>query len=183
MRVEPEKLLEEGPFADLVGRPAFLKNEDERKKYAALRSAIQLAVNPKSIFDSMRVQDITDYCWEAQYFKRNLAALIQSAVTSSLAALLGGQFGDNLDEAMETARNFHSGDPKKKRRAQQVMDRLGITPEKIEANAIHVRGQTVQMLDRMILSRETRRNRLIKDHEKRQRKARKENRTISATDK
>ena len=49
----------------------------------------------------------------------------------------------------------------------------GITDEQIEANAMHIRSPGLQMLDRMVTSRETLRNGTIKEHERLQEKGRK----------
>jgi hypothetical protein len=130
----------------------------------------------------MRVKDLTDSVWEENRLKRQQTALIQSAQTQSLASLLAPHYGENLEAALETAQGYFSGNPKKVGPASKLMAQLGITGEQIEANAMHVRGAGLQMLDRMILGRVLVRNRLIQDHERRQRKAKKEKRRIGIND-
>ena len=167
-------------FRALIGKPSFLAGED-RAAYDRLRNAIQLEINPRTIFDEMRVQELTDKFWEEQRIKRHQIALIQSAKVDSLSSLLAPYYGDDLDAALETARNYYSSD-QERLRAQKIVEQFGITDEQIEANGIHVRSLAILALDRMISSRETARNRLIKDHERRQRRAEKTKRRAPVND-
>ena len=96
--------------------------------------------------------------------------------------LFAPYYGENLEAALETAQNYYSGVPEKVRRAEKLLVELGITSEQIEANAMHVRGLGLQMLDRMIMSRETLRNGVIKEHERRKRKAEKAKRRTAIND-
>lgn len=181
MAVKRERVYEERSLADLLGKPVFLKSEDGND-YATLRAAIEREIDPQDIFDEMRVKDITDSVWEESRLKRQQTALIQGAQTQSLASLFAAHYGEDLEAALEAARGCFSGNPEKIGPALKLMDQLGITGEQIEANAIHVRGLGLQMLDRMIFGRALVRNRLIKDHERRQRKAKKEKRRIGIND-
>jgi len=176
MNTKRERISIEEPFQDLLGKPALLKSEDSRD-YAKLRAAIEREIDPKGIFDTIRVQDLTDKIWEEQRLKRSQAALIDSALVQSLAMLFAPHYGENLTAAFETAQNYYSGVPEKVRRAEKLLSQLGIRSEQIEANAMHIRSLGLQTLDRMIMNRETLRNRIIKEHERRKRKAAKAKRS------
>ena len=63
MNTKRERISIEEPFEDLLGKPALLKSEDSRD-YAKLRAAIEREIDPKGIFDTIRVQDLTDKIWE-----------------------------------------------------------------------------------------------------------------------
>jgi hypothetical protein len=171
----------EEPFEDLLGKPALLKSEDSRD-YAKLRAAFEREIDPKSIFDTIRVQDLTDKFWEERRLKRSQAALIDSALVQSLAMLFAPHYGENLADALETAQNYYSGVPEKVRRAEKLLLQLGIASEQIEANAMHLRSLGLQMLDRMITNRETVRNGIIKEHERRKRKAERAKRRTAIND-
>jgi hypothetical protein len=171
----------EEPFEDLLGKPALLRSEDSRD-YAKLHAAFEREIDPKSIFDRIRVQDLTDKFWEEQRLKRSQAALIDSALVQALAMLFAPHYGENLAGALETAQNYYSGVPEKVRRAEKLLVQLGIGSEQIEANAMHIRSLGLQMLDRMITNRETVRNSIIKEHERRKRKAEKAKRRTAIND-
>ena len=91
--------------------------------------------------------------------------------------LFAPHYGENLAAAFETAQNYYSGVPEKVGRAKKLLLQLGIRSEQIEANAMHIRSLGLQTLDRMITNRETLRNRIIKEHERRKRKAAKAKRS------
>jgi hypothetical protein len=181
MTTKRERLTIEEPFEDLLGKPALLKSEDSRD-YAKLHAAFEREIDPKNIFDKIRVQDLTDKFWEEQRLKRSQAALIDSALVQSLAMLFAPHYGENLAGALETAQNYYSGVPEKVRRAEKLLVQLGIGSEQIEANAMHIRSLGLQMLDRMITNRETVRNSIIKEHERRKRKAEKAKRRTAIND-
>jgi len=181
MTIQTERPSIEESLEDLLGKPALLKSENARD-YERLRAAIEREMDPKSIFDKIKVQDLTDKVWEERRLKRSQAALIETALVQSLAMLFAPYYGENLEAALETAQNYYSGVPEKVRRAEKLLVELGITSEQIEANAMHVRGLGLQMLDRMIMSRETLRNGVIKEHERRKRKAEKAKRRTAIND-
>jgi hypothetical protein len=181
MTAKRERLTIETSFEDLLGKPALLKSEDARE-YERLRAAVEREMDPKSIFDRMRVQDLTDKVWEERRLKRSQAALIESALVQSLAMLFAPHYGENLAAALETAQNYYSGVPEKVRRTEKLLVQLGIASEQIEANAMHIRSLGLQMLDRMITNRETFRNAIIKEHERRKRKAEKARRRTAIND-
>jgi len=171
----------DGPFDGLLGKPALLKSEDS-VAYLTLREAFRAEINPKTIFDEITLQDLTDKYWEERRFRRSQAALIDSASVQSLGILCEPFYGDNMEEALATAQDYYSGVTERTRAAQKLMVQLGITPEQIEANAMHVRGLGLEMFDRMINSRETSRNSIIKEHARRQRKAEKAKRRSGTND-
>ena len=181
MTIKTERPSIEESLEDLLGKPALLKSENARD-YERLRAAIEREMDPKSIFDKIRIQDLTDKVWEERRLKRSQAALIEGALVQSLAMLFAPYYGENLEAALETAQNYYSGVPEKVRRAEELLVQLGITSEQIEANAMHVRSLGLQMLDRMIMSRETLRNSIVKDHERRKRKAEKAKRRTAIND-
>lgn len=150
--------------------------------YERLRAAFEGEMDPKNIFDTIRVQDLTDKVWEERRLKRSQAALIESALVHSLAVLFAPFHGENLEAALETAQNYYSGVPEKVRRAEKLIVQLGIASEQIEANAMYVRSLGLQTLDRMITTRKTLRNNIIKEHERRNRKAEKATRRTAIND-
>jgi hypothetical protein len=181
MSINPEKIVEQVSFRVLIGEPSLLQSED-RDAYEQLRAGVEREIKPQTIFDEIRVQEITDKFWEEQRLKRQQIALIQSAKVDSLASLLTPYYGDEIFGALETARNYYSGDQQRQRTAQKIMEQLGVTEQQVEANGIHVRSIGLLALDRMVLNRETSRNRLIRDHERRQRRAEKAKRRSPVND-
>ena len=63
MTIKTERPISKEAFEYLLGKPALLKSEDCRE-YESLRAAIEREMDPQSIFDQIRVQDLTDKVWE-----------------------------------------------------------------------------------------------------------------------
>ena len=108
MTIKTERPSIEESLEDLLGKPALLKSENARD-YERLRAAIEREMDPKSIFDKIRIQDLTDKVWEERRLKRSQAALIEGALVQSLAMLFAPYYGENLEAALETAQNYYSG--------------------------------------------------------------------------
>lgn len=167
-----ERVSAADPLDDLFRKPTLWEGESE-ESYLNLLAMVESEMSPANLFDKIRVHDFADKIWQERRLKRTQAALIGSARVESLAGLLSARFGDNLEEAVETAQDYYSGNPERMRRTRKLLVEMAITSEQIEANALHLRSAGIQALDRMITYKETARNALMKGHEKRQRKAKK----------
>jgi hypothetical protein len=132
---------------------------------------VEVGINPKTIFDWMMVRDLTDKYWEELRYKRSAAALIDSAFREALESLVGpiAKLTTRIPQAI--TRQYYSGDLKSKKEASLFLEQNGVTMEQIQAEAMQIVGGTLQMLDRMIVSRETGRRILRKENEQRLAKA------------
>lgn len=152
-----------------IGSPALLAGED-KDAYLQLRNAIKEAVAPTTIFDRIRVQELTDQTWEAERLKRTQVGAILSARVQSLAMLLLPSVGENSEKALKLAQDCFSSDDVLRQKARKIVDGLEISDAMIDANATHLRIQTIDALDSLRERRESKRYRLIKEQEKRKRK-------------
>ena len=92
-----------------IGSPALLAGED-KDAYLRLRDEIEEAVAPRTIFDRIRVQELTDQTWEAERLKRTQVGAILSARVQSLAMLLLPSVGENSEKALKLAQDCFSSD-------------------------------------------------------------------------
>ncbi|MBN8971318.1 MAG: hypothetical protein J0H51_04785 [Rhizobiales bacterium] len=152
-----------------IGSPALLAGED-KDAYLRLRDEIEEAVAPRTIFDRIRVQELTDQTWEAERLKRTQVGAILSARVQSLAMLLLPSVGENSEKALKLAQDCFSSDEVLRQKARKIVDGLEISDAMIDANATHLRIQTIDALDSLRERRESKRYRLIKEQEKRKRK-------------
>lgn len=155
------------------GVPALLESEDEQA-YLALQSEIEQAIDPKDLFGRIRAQDLTDKIWEERRLKHSYANVIASARVEALGVLLQSHYGEDLPRAMRVAQDYFSSEPSAQEKAAQTIRRLNITPEMINGTAVCLRIGIIQTLDEMRGRRENMRRHLMKDHERQQRKTRKQ---------
>jgi hypothetical protein len=142
------------PMCNLFGEPPLLRGED-KERYLRLLAAIQHQVEPKTIFDQMRVRDLTDKYWEQQRCKQSCASLVEGAYIDALESLLRPfcsptlSFGEHVASRM--ARDYYSGEvkPAEMKKLELQLVQYGITAEQIRAKAMQLCGGGVVMLNRM----------------------------------
>lgn len=149
-----------------TGQPALARGTSA-EDFRPLFHEIEREIAPSNIFEKLEVRDISHKIAEEQILKRMQTAIVESARVESLAALLGPTFGQNVEKARKTAQDYFAGGGATQGVAKELVDRLGISMENIEANALHLRMPSIHALDDMIDRREGGRNRLIKRHLKR----------------
>ena len=166
-------------LAGLLGEPPILPGESENR-YAALRGEVERTINPKTIFEQMRVQTLTDTIWEEMRYKRFGAKLIDGSRVNALAVLLTPFMSFFRQHATSAAQDYYSPNPKRSEPAAGLVARFGITLDMIHAKAASIEGPNLALFDRLIANRQTANRVLLNDHERRERKAQKSERRAKA---
>jgi hypothetical protein len=163
---------------DLVfGEPALLKGES-RAKYNFLRKVIAGQLKAKGdIFSQLEVQEITDSVWESRRFKRMGTEMIDAALGAALQYLLQPIQASFKQRADLLAYDYYFGEPENKKSARAMAAGLGITEDRILCQAVAMSGE-FRLFDRLVDSRTSQFKRLMKDHDKRLRKAEKHEGTL-----
>ena len=159
-------------LAGLLGEPPILPGESENR-YAALRAEVERTIKPKTIFEQMRVQTLTDTIWEEMRYKRFEAKLIDGARVNALAVLMTPFMSFFRQHATSAAQDYYSPNPKKSEPAAKLVARFGITLEMIHAKAAALEGPNLALFDRLIANRQSANRVLLNEHERRERKAKK----------
>jgi hypothetical protein len=159
-------------LARLLGEPPLLPGESENR-YAALRAEVERAIKPKDIFGQQRVQTLTDAMWEEMRYKRFAGKLIEAGKVNALAVLLTPYMNYFRERGIELARDYYSPDPNKSEPAAKKIAGLGVTLEMINAKAAGIEAPQLALFDRLIVNRQTSSRALIRDQERRERKAEK----------
>ena len=142
-------------MVDLFGPPPLIKGEDSAR-YWRLNAAFEHDVKPKTIFDKIRVRELTDKHWQQQRCRTNAASLVDGAFVEALASLLRPfippttiSFGEDAETVM--ARDYYSGnaDDKRLKEIKCLLEIHGITDEQIRAKAMELRGGGISTLNRM----------------------------------
>src|SRR5882762_9529030 len=113
-------------LAGLLGEPPILPGESENR-YAALRAEVERTINPKTIFEQMRVQTLTDTIWEEMRYKRFGAKLIDGARVNALAVLMTPFMSFSNRQAVALADDYYSTDLKKNEKAARHLAFFGVT--------------------------------------------------------
>jgi hypothetical protein len=142
----------------ILGPPPALQGRDLEEFYR-LYQLLCDDLKPESLSDQIEVRLCAEKLLEMRRLKASVVSLISSADFESLLKLLppSGRYED-----VETAKDYYSEDKGRRQKAEAYLRRLEITRTEIRANSVHLRHETVALLERLISDREAAWRRTIK---------------------
>ena len=136
-------------------------------EFDALRDAFEQEIKPRGIIGHMYVHDISSIVWEILRLRRCKVVIINSAFRSALQDLLKqvlrqpGQWEHHVEgEAQTLARSWFT-DQEAKKQVSEMLSRFDLDESAIEAEAIRRSSSDLELLDRMLTSLESRRNKAL----------------------
>jgi hypothetical protein len=135
-------------------------------EFDALRDAFEREIKPRGIIEQMYVHDISAIVWEILRLRRCKVIIINSAFRSALENLLvqlrqpGQQEFQARDPARELAQAWFT-DKEAKNQVSETLSRFDLDESAIEAEAIRKSSSDLELLDGMLASLETRRNKAL----------------------
>jgi hypothetical protein len=136
-------------------------------EFDALRDAFEREVKPKGIIEQMYVHDICAIVWEILRLRRCKVVIINSAFRSALEELLkqllrqpGQSEYDVEDEAQALAHAWFT-DEEAEKQVSEILSGFRLDESAIEAEAIRKSSADLELLDRMLSSLESRRDKAL----------------------
>jgi hypothetical protein len=136
-------------------------------EFDTLRDAFEQEIKPRGIIEQMYVHDICAIVWEILRLRRCKVIIINSAFRSALENLLEqllrqpGQYEFHVkDEAQALAQAWFT-DQEAKKQVSELLSRVELDESAIEAEAIRRSSSDLELLDRMLTSLESRRNKAL----------------------
>jgi tRNA(Glu) U13 pseudouridine synthase TruD len=147
-------------------------------EFDALRDAFEQEIKPQGIIEQMYVHDISSIVWEILRLRRCKVVIINSAFRGALKNLLEQFLGqanedafdvedeadedafDVEDEAEDLAQAWFT-DQEAKKQVSEILARFDLDESAIEAEAIRRSSSDLELLDRMLTSLESRRNKAL----------------------
>jgi hypothetical protein len=147
--------------------PALLRTESSRE-FEALVEGIVRYVKPQDIIQEMYVDDFAKVTWKIFRYRRAQAAMIDNGLEAGLAnvlrsLLLGSQHIDKADRFAHDLAHHWAIHPETRRRVSALLKEAGLGEPSIEAEALRLRLNEIEQLDRMIAMQEARRDKLLRD--------------------
>src|SRR5262245_61402371 len=135
----------------------------------ALRDAFEREIKPRGIIEQMYVHDICSIVWEILRLRRCKGVIINSAFRSALEELLQqllrdpGQspYSGQLKEQAQTLAHAWFTDKEAQKQVSETLRRFDLDESAIEAEAIRKSSSDLEVLDRMLTSLESRRNKAL----------------------
>jgi len=131
-----------------------------------LCDAFEQEIKPRGIIEQMYVHDICSIVWEILRLRRCKVVIINSAFRSALANLLvqlrqpGQQDFEAWDPARKLAHAWFT-DKEAKKQVSETLGRFDLDESAIEAEAVRKSSSELELLDRMLTSLESRRNKAL----------------------
>src|SRR5262245_38550046 len=133
-------------------------------EFDALREAFEQEIKPRGIIEQMYVHDICSIVWEILRLRRCKVVIINSAFRSALEDLLKqllrqpGQSEYDVRHEAEALAHAWFTDKEAKNQVSEILSQFKLDEVAIEAEAIRRSSSDLELLDRMLTSLESRRN-------------------------
>jgi hypothetical protein len=142
---------------------------ESAEEFAQLRDAFYREINPRGQVEEMYVDEIVNKVWEILRLRRWKAAIMnfgfREALKDILSKLLQPPVMLDLRVEMETARlsvDWFQDDGAKKRVAKILRD-FNLDESAIEAEAFRKSAAELEVIDRLLASSESRRNKALRN--------------------
>jgi hypothetical protein len=136
-------------------------------EFDAVRDAFEQEIKPHGIIEQMYVHDISSIVWEILRLRRCKVVIINSAFRSALQNLLKqvlrqpGQYQYEVEDEAEALAQAWFTDQEAKKQVSEILSRFDLDESAIEAEAIRRSSSDLELLDRMLTSLESRRNKAL----------------------
>ncbi len=152
--------------SNLLPTLPFLITES-RDDFDRIRDALDQDLKPRGIIEQMFVADIAVLTWEILRLRRCKTGIINSAFRAALGELLKqilrkpGELVCEEEEAESLALAWFS-DPAVKQQVSELLREFQLDESAIEAEAIRSSAAEFELLDRLLASLESRRNKALR---------------------
>jgi hypothetical protein len=136
-------------------------------EFDALRDAFEREIKPRGVIEHMYVHDISSIVWEILRLRRCKAVIINAAFRNALQNLLAqllrepGQFQHYVSEEAEALAQAWFKDKEAKKQVSEILGQFELDESAIEAEAIRRSSSDLELLDRMLTSLESRRDKAL----------------------
>jgi hypothetical protein len=156
----PASLPERAGRLAFFGPPPILEGEDTAA-YDELLARISGAVKPADILEEIWVRDLVDLVWDAFRLRRLKANLLTAVAHEGLRTILGPLIG--WEHARHLAKAWAAREPSAIKQADELLGSAGLTMDAVMAQALSLKLNDVERIDRMIATAEGRRNAILRE--------------------
>jgi len=136
-------------------------------EFDALRDAFEREIKPRGIIEQMYVHDISAIVWEILRLRRCKVMIINAGFRNALERLLmqllkgPGQYEYQVPDEAQTLAHSWFTEQEAKKQVSELLSQFDLDESAIEAEAIRRSSADLEVLDRMLASLETRRNKAL----------------------
>ena len=136
-------------------------------EFDALRDAFEREIKPRGIVEQMYVPDISSIVWEILRLRRCKVVIINAAFRSALQELLvqvlrqPGQSRYDVEHDAQALALAWFTDQEAKKQVSEILSQFKLDEFAIEAQAIRSSSADLELLDRLLTSLESRRDKAL----------------------
>ena len=136
-------------------------------EFDALRDAFEREIKPRGIVEQMYVRDISSIVWEILRLRRCKVVIINAAFRSALQELLvqvlrqPGQSRYDVEHDAQALALAWFTDQEAKKQVSEILSQIKLDEFAIEAQAIRSSSADLELLDRLLTSLESRRDKAL----------------------
>ena len=141
---------------------------ESANEFDAVRDAFKREIQPRGIVEHMYVDDISYVVWEILRLRRCKALIVNAAFRSALDHLVAqllrrpGEYEYEVRREAEALAQAWFTDKAAKKQVSELLSRFELDELAIEAEAIRRSSSDLELLDRMLTSLESRRNKALR---------------------
>jgi hypothetical protein len=141
---------------------------ESAEEFDALRDAFEQEIKPRGIIEQMYVHDISSIVWEILRLRRCKLVIINSAFRNALQDLLKqllrqpGQYEYDVEDEAEALAHAWFTDQEAKKQVSEILSGFELDESAIEAEAIRRSSSDLELLDKMLTSLESRRDKALR---------------------
>jgi hypothetical protein len=152
-------------------QPPVLAAGEKVEDFWLLAAEVWDALQPKTFLERLEVSDVCHALWEERRYRRQQGALPTATRLKALECLLAANGYEKI--AIKIAMDYFGRNEEERATAIVFLDRLGITNEAIAAQASEHNLATISAMERLMANRQSRRDMIVKQYQRRKRKAEK----------
>ena len=155
------------PSADLqalLGPPPIIYGE-AKDAYDAFFARVQASVQPKDIFEEIWVRDVVDLVWWSRRLRRLMDSLLVATTQEAITAVMRPIIGDV--GALKLAHGWAWREPESVEKLQSYLRQTELSMDVVMAQALHIRLNDIERIDRMIMNADASRNAVLREIDRR----------------
>jgi hypothetical protein len=141
-------------------KPPILISESQ-DEYETLQSKFRDLIQPRNILEEICVSDVAQTTWEMLRLCRCKAGIVNAAYRTALKDLLRRELNIDFQTAEDLAQAWFT-DEEAQKQVAEILGQFHLDETAIEAQAVRSVATELEMLDRMSMSLEVRRNRAVR---------------------
>jgi hypothetical protein len=141
----------------------YLLRTESPDEFASLWEELEQEIQPHGVIERTYLQDVANLIWEIRRLRRSKAAIINQAFLPALRVILG-QLRSRSTQPGPSEDLAHGwfNDEKVKAKVTTMLQKFGLDEGAIEAEAVRMRAEDLERLDRMLTFAEARRDKTLR---------------------